>query len=130
MIQGDVGSEKTIVAVLAMLLAASNGYQSAMMAPTEVLAAQHFSTVKEMTLRYGLPIKLFFLTGALSAKEKTTRKMIEENEANVVFGTHAPIQESVHYHNLALVITDEQHRFGVRQRESFAGKAGIRMCSS
>ncbi len=123
MIQGDVGSGKTIVAVLAMLLAASNGYQSAMMAPTEVLAAQHFSTVKEMTLRYGLPLSPVLLTGALSAKEKNNvRKMIEENEANVVFGTHALIQESVHYHNLALVITDEQHRFGVRQRESFAGK--------
>ena len=123
MIQGDVGSGKTIVAILAMLLAATNGYQSAMMAPTEVLAAQHFATINEMILKYQLPLHPVLLTGALSAKEKNlAKKAIASNAVNVIFGTHALIQENVSYHNLALVITDEQHRFGVRQRESFAGK--------
>jgi len=123
LIQGDVGSGKTIIAILAILLAATNGFQSAMMAPTEVLANQHFEYVMMLKKQYNLPLNPILLTGSMSAKEKNkVRKMIENKEVNVVFGTHTLIQDSVNFNNLALVITDEQHRFGVRQRESFAGK--------
>ena len=123
LIQGDVGSGKTIIAILAILLTATNGFQSAMMAPTEVLANQHFEYVIMLKKQYNLPLNPILLTGSMSAKEKNkVRKMIENKEVNVVFGTHTLIQDSVNFNNLALVITDEQHRFGVRQRESFAGK--------
>ena len=123
LIQGDVGSGKTIIAVLAMIMSAANGYQSAMMAPTEVLARQHFELVKSMVTQYALPLKPILLTGSLSAKEKKlAQNLIQDNEVNVVFGTHALIQDHVHFHTLSLVITDEQHRFGVRQRETFAEK--------
>ncbi len=123
LIQGDVGSGKTILAFLALLMCVSNGYQGAMMAPTEVLAAQHYETLLEMTTQYALPFKPILLTGSMTAKEK--RQAYEEIQcgtANVILGTHALIQEKVEYRNLALVVTDEQHRFGVRQRETLAGK--------
>lgn len=123
LIQGDVGSGKTIIAVLSLLMTAANGYQGAMMAPTEVLARQHFEAVSEMTRKYQLPLVPLLLTGSMTAKEKReARERIECGEANVILGTHALIQETVIYKNLALVITDEQHRFGVRQREALAGK--------
>lgn len=123
LIQGDVGSGKTIVAVLALLMTAANGYQGAMMAPTEVLARQHYEGILEMTKRYQLPFLPVLLTGSMTAKEKREcYQKIEEGKANVVIGTHALIQEKVVYQRLALVITDEQHRFGVRQREALAGK--------
>lgn len=123
LIQGDVGSGKTILAALALLLAVSNGYQGAMMAPTEVLAAQHFQTLRGYTDRYGLPFKPVLLTGSLTAKEKREiYGKIESGECNLIIGTHALIQEKVNYAKLALVITDEQHRFGVRQREAFSRK--------
>ena len=123
LIQGDVGSGKTILAFLALLMTAANGYQGAMMAPTEVLARQHFESLKEMTEQYHLPIRPVLLTGAVSAKDKREiRDLIKSGAYNCVIGTNALIQDSVEYHNLALVITDEQHRFGVRQREKFAGK--------
>lgn len=123
LIQGDVGSGKTILAFLALLMCVSNGYQGAMMAPTEVLAAQHYETLKQMEKQYRLPIRPVLLTGSVTAKERRTiYEKIKSGEANIILGTHALIQDKVTYHNLALVITDEQHRFGVRQRESLAQK--------
>lgn len=123
LIQGDVGSGKTVIAVLALLMTAANGFQGAMMAPTEVLARQHYDTIWEMTKSYGLPFTPVLLTGSMKAKERREAyARIETGEANVVIGTHALIQGSVVYRKLALVVTDEQHRFGVRQREALAGK--------
>lgn len=122
-VQGDVGSGKTIIAVMALLMCAANGYQGAMMAPTEVLARQHFETIKGLTDKYGLSIKPVLLNGKMGAKEKREAlKAISNNEANVIIGTHALIQENVSFSNLALVITDEQHRFGVKQRENLSEK--------
>ena len=124
LIQGDVGSGKTIISLLALLTTAANGYQGALMAPTEVLAAQHYESFKEIIKKYDLKtLKPVLLTGALSAKEKKeAQRLISEGEVNCIIGTNALIQEKVNYKNLALVVTDEQHRFGVRQRESLAGK--------
>ncbi len=123
LVQGDVGSGKTIIAVLALLMTAANGCQGALMAPTEVLARQHFETICDMTRRYGLPFTPALLTGSMTAGEKRKRyAQIESGGANVIVGTHALIQEKAVYRNLTLVITDEQHRFGVRQREALAGK--------
>lgn len=123
LIQGDVGSGKTIVAVWALLLCVSNGYQGAMMAPTEVLARQHFETIKELTDKYGLPFKPVLLTGSQPAKEKREAyTAIADGSANLILGTHAVIQEKVKFDKLALVVTDEQHRFGVRQREDLKEK--------
>ncbi|MBR4734370.1 MAG: ATP-dependent DNA helicase RecG [Lachnospiraceae bacterium] len=123
LIQGDVGSGKTIVAFLALLMTVANGYQGALMAPTEVLAVQHFENVKKDVEKYGLAFKPVLLVGSMTAKEKKLQyEKIASGEANLIIGTHALIQEKVTYHKLALVVTDEQHRFGVRQRETFAGK--------
>ncbi|MBE5881679.1 MAG: ATP-dependent DNA helicase RecG [Lachnospiraceae bacterium] len=123
LLQGDVGSGKTIVAMMALLLCVSNGYQGAMMAPTEVLATQHMETVLAMTQTYGLPFKPVLLTGSQTAKEKREiYAAIESGECNLIIGTHAVIQDNVIFHNLALVITDEQHRFGVKQREKLVSK--------
>ena len=123
LIQGDVGSGKTIVAVLALMLAGLNGYQGAMMAPTEVLAKQHYESVTKLFETYQIPLKAELLTGSMTAKEKRLAyERIENGEVQIIIGTHALIQEKVNYQNLALVVTDEQHRFGVRQRESFAKK--------
>ena len=125
LVQGDVGSGKTIVAVLALMTAALNGYQGAMMAPTEVLARQHYESITKLFEEHGLAIKTVLLTGSMTAKEK--RKAYDRIEcglAKIIVGTHALIQGAVNYDNLGLVITDEQHRFGVRQRETFAEKGG------
>lgn len=123
LIQGDVGSGKTILAVLALLMAAANGYQGAFMAPTEVLAMQHFETVQGYVEKYGLAFRPVLLVGSMTAKEKKSAyEAIAAGEANLVIGTHALIQEKVQYKSLALVVTDEQHRFGVRQRETLAEK--------
>lgn len=125
LIQGDVGSGKTIVAILALLQAAANGYQGALMAPTEVLARQHYESMTELFASLGITYRLVLLTGSMTAKEKRlARESIENNEADIVIGTHALIQEKVVYDNLALVITDEQHRFGVAQREMLSKKGG------
>ena len=123
LLQGDVGSGKTILAFLALLLCAANGRQGTLMAPTEVLAMQHMKDLSEMTETYGLPIHPVLLTGSVTGKAR--RKALEEirsGAANAVIGTHALIQEPVEYNDLGLVITDEQHRFGVRQRETLAEK--------
>ena len=123
LLQGDVGSGKTILAFLALLLCAANGRQGALMAPTEVLAGQHAKDLDAMTKEYGLPLHLVLLTGAVTGKaRKKALDEIRSGEANVIIGTHALIQDAVEYHDLGLVITDEQHRFGVRQRETLAGK--------
>ena len=120
LIQGDVGSGKTILAFLAMIMTAENGYQAVLMAPTEVLARQHFQAMEkllqEQQIDFCHPI---LLTGSDTAKEKREKyALIASKEANLVIGTHALIQEKVQYNNLGLVITDEQHRFGVKQREA------------
>ncbi len=126
LIQGDVGSGKTIVAVLALISVALNGYQGAMMAPTEVLAKQHYETISQMMETHHLPVNVILLTGSMTAKEKRDAyARIESGQAQIIVGTHALIQEAVIYHNLALVITDEQHRFGVKQREAFSRKGGV-----
>ena len=123
LIQGDVGSGKTIVAFLAMAWTAASGYQSAIMAPTEVLARQHYESYCQMSEQFGLHFPVVLLTGSMTAKEKRLAYQTLEAEKNaMVIGTHALIQEKAFYSNLALVITDEQHRFGVRQRETFAEK--------
>lgn len=123
LIQGDVGSGKTILAVLALLMCAANGFQGAMMAPTEVLAVQHFETISGYVKKYGIAFRPVLLTGSMTAKEKREAyAKIASGEANLIIGTHALIQEKVEYSSLALVVTDEQHRFGVRQRETLAAK--------
>lgn len=123
LVQGDVGSGKTIVAIFALLLCVSNGYQGAMMAPTEVLARQHYENIKELTEKYHLPFKPVLLTGSQTAASKREiYAALADGSANLVLGTHAVIQDKVIFQRLALVITDEQHRFGVRQRENLKGK--------
>ena len=119
LVQGDVGSGKTILAFLAMFLVADNGYQAALMAPTEVLARQHYEGFLKLMEEQGLSFPTVFLTGSDTAKEKRIAyERIASGEASIIIGTHALIQEKVEYANLALVITDEQHRFGVKQREA------------
>ena len=123
LIQGDVGSGKTIVALLGLMLVGFNGYQAAMMAPTEVLAKQHYESITSMFEQYQIPLKVVLLTGSMTAKEKKIAyEEIKSHQADLIVGTHALIQEKVEYDQLALVVTDEQHRFGVRQREQLAGK--------
>lgn len=123
LIQGDVGSGKTIVALLALLQCVSNDFQGALMAPTEVLAKQHFEQVLKMTEEFGLPFRAALLTGSVTkAARREIYSALKSGEINLVIGTHALIQEKASYHNLGLVVTDEQHRFGVRQREALAGK--------
>ena len=121
LVQGDVGSGKTIVAVLALMNAAFNGYQGAMMAPTEVLARQHAASFRDLLEPAGITVVL--LTGSLTAKEKRERlAQVADGTAQMVIGTHAVIQKGVAFQRLGLAITDEQHRFGVRQRSTLAEK--------
>ena len=123
MIQGDVGSGKTILAFLSLLMTVTNGYQGALMAPTEVLAKQHFENLVSLTKKFNLPFKPVLLTGSVSKKDKNAiYDDLRMGRANVAIGTHALITEGVEYNNLALVITDEQHRFGVNQREAITLK--------
>lgn len=123
LIQGDVGSGKTIVAFLSMVRCAYNGYQSAIMAPTEVLARQHFETYQKLCMEFGLDIPVILLTGSMKTKEKREAyARLQDSPNALIIGTHALIQEKAIYSNLALVITDEQHRFGVKQRDNFAQK--------
>ncbi len=123
LVQGDVGSGKTIIAVLALMNTVYAGYQGALMAPTEVLARQHYESMNAMFERYGVDIKVVLLVGSqTSAQRKKVYAMMESGEAGIVVGTHALIQEKAVYHNLGLVITDEQHRFGVNQRRTLQDK--------
>lgn len=126
LIQGDVGSGKTILAFLAMAWCAQNGYQSAIMAPTEVLARQHYETFQNLCQQFGLSFPVVLLTGSMTARQKRSAyERLELYPNAMIIGTHALIQEKVTYANLALVITDEQHRFGVRQRDVFAQKGDV-----
>lgn len=124
LLQGDVGSGKTIVALLTMLLAADNGFQSCMMAPTEILAQQHYISLVE--LLKDMPVQVRLITGSTKAKER--RKLLTElleGIVNILVGTHAVIEEKVEFKNLGLAIVDEQHRFGVAQRAALWKKAVI-----
>ena len=127
MLQGDVGSGKTIVALTAMYYACLNGYQSAMMAPTEILAVQHYKTA--LRLFAGTDVHLEFLSGSASkARRDAALFNIRSGSAQMVFGTHALLSESVAFRALALVVTDEQHRFGVSQRGAFENKSPAADC--
>lgn len=124
LLQGDVGSGKTIVALLAMLLAVDNGFQCCLMAPTEILAQQHFNSLKE--LLGDLPVGLHLLTGSTPVRErKNILRDLSEGNLGIITGTHALIEEVVQFKNLGLVVIDEQHRFGVAQRASLWKKAVI-----
>ena len=126
LVQGDVGSGKTILAFLAMVLTAENGYQTVLMAPTEVLAVQHFEGMKTLLKENQLDYGLCLLTGSTSQKDKKDiYQRLREGTCRVVIGTHALIQDKVEYKKLGLVITDEQHRFGVRQRESLTARGDV-----
>ncbi|MEX0979876.1 MAG: ATP-dependent DNA helicase RecG [Gemmatimonadota bacterium] len=115
LLQGDVGSGKTLVSLFAMLLAVESGYQAALMAPTELLAEQHAATLRSLAEPLGIEVAL--LTGRLGAKERrSVLASLDSGEASLVVGTHALIQEGVEFRKLGLVVVDEQHRFGVRQR--------------
>jgi ATP-dependent DNA helicase RecG len=122
LIQGDVGSGKTIIAALALVKTVESGYQGAMMAPTEILAAQHYYGLQEVLEPLG--VKAALLTGGLSRKEKTLIiDEIKNGKVDIIVGTHAVFQDEVVFHRLGLAITDEQHRFGVRQRAKLKQKA-------
>ena len=121
LVQGDVGSGKTMVAAAAGFLAIQNGQQAAMMAPTEILAEQHFASLSKLLAPLGISVAL--LTGSLTPKQKRdVREQIEAGQAQLVVGTHALVSEATVFDNLGLVITDEQHRFGVGQRSALTGK--------
>ena len=123
LVQGDVGSGKTIVAFLALYQVALCRYQAAMMAPTEVLATQHYEALNKMIEQYELPIQAVLLTGSMTAAQKrAVYKQIESHEVDIIIGTHALFQEKVNYDELALVVMDEQHRFGVEQRKMLSEK--------
>ena len=112
LVQGDVGSGKTIIAFLGLLLAGLNGYQGALMAPTEVLARQHYENISGMLERYHLPLKAELLTGSMTAKQKREAyERISSGDVSIIIGTHALIQDKVTYHDLALVVTDERRSF-------------------
>lgn len=123
LVQGDVGSGKTILAFLALFLAAGNGCQGCLMVPTEVLAVQHMEVITSLIQQQNLPFQAELLTGSMTARQKREAyQRIESGASQIVIGTHAVFQEKVLYKNLALVVTDEQHRFGVRQREALSEK--------
>lgn len=124
LLQGDVGSGKTIVAVLIMLLAADNGFQSCLMAPTEILANQHYKTISELLEKMNVPVRL--LTGSTKTAER--RKILSElkdGTLQIIIGTHALIEDPVQFNNLGMVVIDEQHRFGVEQRARLWKKAEV-----
>lgn len=123
LIQGDVGSGKTIIAILALMNTAFAGYQGAMMVPTEVLAKQQYESIQELFKQHHIDLKVELLVGSMTAaKKRAAYERIETGAVNLIIGTHALIQEKVVYHHLALVITDEQHRFGVNQRRMISDK--------
>jgi len=122
LIQGDVGCGKTILAFLLMFVMSDNGFQSVLLAPTQVLASQHYNELKEMAAPYGLEV--VYLTNVLKKKERETiLKSIEDGSALMIVGTHSVLSKEVKFHDLGLSITDEEHRFGVLQREEITTKA-------
>lgn len=123
LVQGDVGSGKTILAALAAVMTGVCHYQTAIMAPTEILATQHYESISALLKSTGTDLKCVLLTGSMSASAKNSvRKMIANGEADIIIGTHALFYDKVEYKDLALVITDEQHRFGVDQRMRLSSK--------
>lgn len=121
LVQGDVGSGKTVVALLALAIAVLNGYQGALMAPTEILASQHYDSFKEILERFNIKSEL--LVGSLTKKQKEkVLEKVKNQEVDILIGTHALIEDKVEFKNLGIVITDEQHRFGVRQRGRLSNK--------
>jgi ATP-dependent DNA helicase RecG len=124
LLQGDVGSGKTITALLVMLIAKDNGYQSCLMAPTEILATQHYESITK--LLKDMPVKVGFLTGATKASvRKVLFEELQKGEIDILIGTHALLEDSVIFNNLGLVVIDEQHRFGVEQRAKMWKKSKI-----
>lgn len=122
LVQGDVGSGKTICALLLMLMCVGNGYQAVLMAPTGVLAKQHYEEISRLTEKHG--IKTVLLTGGMKASEKNkVLPLIEDGEADIIVGTHSVISENVRYKNLGITVVDEEHKFGVKQREQLKEKA-------
>lgn len=123
LVQGDVGSGKTILAFLSLLMNACNNHQGVLMAPTEVLAKQHYENLTKLIDKYKLPLKPVLLLGSMRQKSKQEiYNLIKNGACNVIIGTHAVFQDKVVYNDLTLVITDEQHRFGVKQREAIVNK--------
>ena len=121
LVQGDVGSGKTVVALLSLASAVLNGYQGALMAPTEILAAQHYESFKETLEIFNIKSEL--LVGSLTKKQKEkVLDKVKNQEVDILIGTHALIEDKVEFKNLGIVITDEQHRFGVRQRGRLSNK--------
>ncbi len=124
LVQGDVGSGKTAVAMLALVKTVENGYQGALMAPTEILAAQHYESFRQMLCPLG--IRVGFLSGRLTPKQREViYEQLKQHELDLVIGTHALIQEKVTFHDLGLVVTDEQHRFGIAQRAELEKKGRV-----
>ena len=133
MLQGEVGSGKTIVSVLAMLQMVDAGYQCALLAPTEVLAAQHARSIRDVLGPLAMAgqlggaehaTRVALLTGSMSAQQKReVRDEVASGEAGIVIGTHALLQDAVEFHRLGMVVVDEQHRFGVEQRDRLRAKA-------
>ena len=124
LLQGDVGSGKTLVALMSMLLAKDNGYQACILAPTEILAEQHFATVRRML--GGLPVRVELLTGSTRQKERTPMfEALADGSVDILVGTHAVLEDNVQFYNLGLVVIDEQHRFGVAQRAKMWAKNSI-----
>ena len=123
LVQGDVGSGKTIVEIYALLTAVNSGYQASMMAPTEILAMQHYETIKEYLTMADIPVSVAFLSGSIRARDKKEiLEKLKNGEIDIIVGTHALIEDTVEFKNIGLVVTDEQHRFGVRQRGRLSGK--------
>lgn len=115
LLQGDVGSGKTLVALMSMLIALDNGYQACMMAPTEILANQHYETIRE--LLYGMDVRVELLTGSIKGKRREAiLSGLLTGGVQILIGTHAVIEDTVNFASLGLVVIDEQHRFGVAQR--------------
>ena len=124
LLQGDVGSGKTLVALMSMLLAKDNGYQACLLAPTEILAEQHFATLRRML--GGLPVRVELLTGSTKAKERVPLfEALEDGSIDILVGTHAVLEDNVLFRNLGIVVIDEQHRFGVVQRAKMWVKNAI-----
>lgn len=123
LVQGDVGSGKTIIAIIAMLNSVESGYQASMMAPTEILAMQHYQTITEYFKNSNINLNVAFLSGSTTKKNKTEiLDKVKNNEIDILIGTHALIEKNVEFNNIGLAITDEQHRFGVRQRAMLSNK--------
>ena len=115
LLQGDVGSGKTLVALLCMLIALDNNTQACLMAPTEIFATQHFETITKLVSAMGINVRL--LTGSTRKKERAViHEQLSDGSLHILIGTHAVIEDNVRFHNLGFIVIDEQHRFGVAQR--------------